>query len=199
VEGAGKSVHLRALTRRLGRLGIAHLVVREPGGTPVGERARAVVLDPSLEVTPEAELLLYLASRAEFVRRLVRPALARGELVLADRYELSTYAYQGMARGLGLDRVRRLNAFATGGLKPDCTILLSVDPAVGLARKRTANDRIESERDEFHGAVARAYRELSESEPGIVRVNSAAPQRQVEKTIWRELCKRWPERFPADG
>ena len=109
-EGAGKSTHLRRLTERLDRLGIAHLLVREPGGTPAGERIRQIVLDPETLIFAETELLLYLASRAEFVNRVVRPALERGELVLADRFEMSTYAYQGLARGLGLERVKDLTA-----------------------------------------------------------------------------------------
>ena len=123
VEGAGKTTHLRRLSRRLDRLGIAHIVVREPGGTPVGERIRDIVLDPGSELFPETELLLLLAARAEFVRRVVEPALARGELVLGDRYELSTFAYQGVAREIGLEVAREINEFATSGLRPDGTVL----------------------------------------------------------------------------
>ncbi len=110
VEGAGKTTHLRRLSRRLDQLGIAHVVVREPGGTPAGERIRDILLDPGSELFSETELLLLLAARAEFVRRVVRPALERGELVLGDRYELSTLAYQGAARGIGTDKVREINA-----------------------------------------------------------------------------------------
>jgi dTMP kinase len=197
VEGAGKSSHLQRLTRALDDRNIAYVMVREPGGTPVGERARDIVLDPSISVTPEAELLLYLAARAEFVRTLVRPALDRGELVLADRFELSTYAYQGCARGLGLDRVRTLNEFATGGLKPDGTIVLRVDPVLGRGRQKGAADRLEREEASFHRAVAAAYDELARTEPGVIVVDSGGPIREVQRSIWDVLHDRWPGRFPA--
>jgi dTMP kinase len=198
-EGAGKSTHLRRLTERLDRLGVAYLLVREPGGTPAGERIRRIVLDPQLAISAETELFLYLASRAEFVRRVVRPALERGELVLADRFELSTYAYQGLARGLGLDRVRELNAFATGGLKPDGTVLLALDPEVGRARKSGAADRMEQEHERFHRAVAEAYETLADSEPGVIRITSDGSVEEVQERLWRALSDRWPERFPPMG
>ncbi len=198
-EGAGKSTHLRRLTERLDRLGVAHLLVREPGGTPAGERIRQIVLDPETPVFAETELLLYLASRAEFVRRVVRPALDRGELVLADRFEMSTYAYQGGARGLGLERVRELNAFATGGLKPDGTVLLALDPDVGRGRQSGAGDRLEREHAEFHRAVAEAYAELAASEPGVITIRSDGAVDEVQERLWRELSARWPDRFPPVG
>lgn len=196
VEGAGKSTHVRRLSERLDRLGIAHLLVREPGGTPAGERIRQIVLDPETPVFAETELLLYLASRAEFVRRVVRPALERQELVLADRFELSSYAYQGLGRGLGLDRVRELNAFATGGLKPDGTILLSLDPEVGRGRQRGEADRLEREHTDFHRTVARAYDQLAASEPGVVTIPSHGSVESVQTLIWEVLSGQWPERFP---
>lgn len=197
MEGAGKTTHLRRISRRLDRAGIAHVVVREPGGTPAGERIRALVLDRESELFPETELLLILAARAEFVRRVVRPALARGELVLADRYELSTLAYQGAARGIGVERARALNAFATGGLRPDGTVLLELDPEHGRARKTSAADRLESEDEAFHRSVADAYARLAESEPGIIRIGSSEAPDAVHRAIWADLSARWPERFPA--
>ncbi len=195
-EGAGKSTHLRRLTERLDRLGVAHLLVREPGGTPAGERIRQIVLDPETHIFAETELLLYLASRAEFVKRVVRPALDRGELVLADRFEMSTYAYQGIARGLGLERVRELNAFATGGLKPDGTVLLALDPDVGRGRLRGEGDRLEREHADFHRAVAGAYEVLAESEPGVITIRSDGSVEDVQERLWAELSARWPDRFP---
>jgi len=198
-EGAGKSTHLRKLTERLDSLGVAHLLVREPGGTPAGERIRQIVLDPETPVFAETELLLYLASRAEFVRRVVRPALERGELVLADRYEMSTYAYQGLARGLGLERVRALNDFATGGLKPDGTVLLALDPDVGRGRQRGEADRLEREHADFHRAVAAAYDALAASEPGVITISSDGPLDEVQERLWTELSLRWPDRFPPDA
>lgn len=197
-EGAGKSTHLRRLTERLDQLGVAHLLVREPGGTPAGERIRQIVLDPETPIYAETELLLYLASRAEFVHRLVRPALERGELVLADRFEMSTYAYQGLARGLGLERVKELNAFATGGLKPDGTVLLALDPDVGRGRQRGQADRLEQEHAEFHRAVARAYEALAASEPGVITIRSDGPVEEVHERLWEALSSHWPDRFPAE-
>ena len=197
VEGAGKSSHLSRLARELDARNIAYLHVREPGGTPTGERARDIVLDPTLSVTPEAELLLYLAARAEFVRTLVTPALERGELVLADRFEMSTYAYQGCARGLGLERVRELNEFATGGLKPDGTVLLRVDPSVGRGRQTGSADRLEQEAAAFHRSVAEAYDELARTEPGVIVIDSDRPFQVVQTAIWDALHERFPDRFPA--
>ena len=116
VEGSGKSTQVRLLSAWLAEMGVAHATTREPGGTAVGEAIRGVLLDrDGLEMPPETELLLVLAARAAFVRDVVRPALERGETVLADRFDLSTFAYQGFGRGLDLETVRRLNEFATGG------------------------------------------------------------------------------------
>lgn len=195
VEGAGKSTHARRLTARLQAAGVPCKLAREPGGTPVGERIREVVLDPRLRVSPEAELLLLLAARAEFVREVVCPALERGEVVVADRYELSTLAYQGVARGLGVERVRELNAFATGGLAPDAILLLTVDPGEGLRRKGDEADRLEREADEFHRRVAEAYDGLTRELPGVIVVDTDAPRDRVEARIVQELRSRWPETF----
>jgi len=198
VEGAGKTTHLRRLSRRLDRLGIAHIVVREPGGTPAGERIRDIVLDPGSELFPETELLLLLAARAEFVRRIVKPALARGELVLGDRYELSTLAYQGEARGIGIDKVREINEFATAGLRPHGTVLLQIAPESGRGRKLEAADRMESEPAQFHDSVARAYEALSATESDVIVIDSDDPPDVVHRRIWTRLSERWPARFPPD-
>lgn len=197
VEGSGKSTHVRLLSERLLAAGIPNRVAREPGGTASAERIRSVVLDPSLEIGPVAELLLILAARAEFVRDVVEPSLARGEIVLADRYELSTYAYQGIARGLGLELVKRLNEVATGGLKPDAIILLQVDSTAGLARKETEADRMESEDLAFHQAVEAAYQQLSASEPDVIPIDSSGERDAVESEIDSTLATRWPDVFAA--
>ena len=198
VEGAGKSTQIRRIARRLDAAGVPYVLAREPGGTEVGERARAIVLDPDLEMGPEAELFLYLAARAEFVRRIVEPALSRGELVLADRYELSTLAYQGGARGLGIERVRELNRVATGGLAPDLTVLLLIDPDSGRRRQSGTADRLERERSEFHRAVAKAYARLAAADERIVSVRTEGSPAAVHERIWAELSGRWPERFPGN-
>lgn len=198
VEGSGKSNHARRLARRLSEAGASIRLVREPGGTPAGERIRELVLDPAVRISPETELLLLLAARAEFVRRVVRPALAAGDLVIADRYEMSTFAYQGAARGLDEQVVRRLNAFATGGLRPDAVVLLTVDVEEGLRRKGGGTDRMEREGLAFHRRVARAYRELADGDPSVIQVDTAAAPKEVEAAIVRELAARWPETFRLD-
>lgn len=196
MEGAGKTTQLARLADRLERRSVPHRVVREPGGTAGGERIRDIVLDAGLDLTDHAELLLMLAARAEFVRRLVEPSLAAGEVVLADRYELSTFAYQGLARGLGLDRVRALNAFATGGRKPDLTVLLRVGPREARRRRRGAvPDRVEGAGEAFHSDVAGAYERLAETESGVVAVDAEGSPDQVEARIVRLLADRWPETF----
>ncbi|HEX6308863.1 MAG TPA: dTMP kinase [Longimicrobiales bacterium] len=199
VEGSGKSTQAARLSAWLGRLGIGHVLTREPGGTALGEEIRRVLLH-SGAVPDRSELLLVLAARAAFVEQVVRPALARGDVVISDRYELSSLAYQGHGRGLRLDQVRRVNAFATGYLRPDVTILLDVDPQEGAARRSRAglgSDRIERAGDEFHDAVGRAYRLLSESEPGISVVSGAGPADAVEQRVRSLLHERFPETFPA--
>lgn len=199
VEGSGKSTQAARLRDRLAAAGVAHLLAREPGGTPGGERIRDVVLDPSLELTSETELLLLLAARAEFVRRLVRPALERGEVVVADRYEMSTFAYQGAARGLGLEVVRGLNRFATGGLAPDLTLVLLVDPDEGRRRRGDAPpDRLEAEGGSFHGSVAEAYEGLAASEPNAVAVDGTGSPEEVEQRVAEALRRHLPDRFPPE-
>lgn len=195
VEGAGKSTQIRKVAERLRRLGVPHRLVREPGGTAVGERIREILLDPSLEMCGETELMLVLAARAEFVRRLIRPALAAGELVLSDRYELSTFAYQGAGRGLGIDLAREWNRLATEGLTPDLTILLLIAPELGRGRQSGERDRLERERSEFHRAVASAYERLAASDTSIVTVRTEGSPDETHGRIWAELARRWPARF----
>lgn len=197
VEGAGKSTQIRRVAERLRRLGVPHRLVREPGGTAVGERIREILLDPALEMCAETELMLVLAARAEFVRRLIRPALAAGELVLSDRYELSTFAYQGAGRGLGIDLARRWNRLATDGLSPDLTVLLLIAPELGRGRQSGDRDRLERERSEFHRTVASAYEGLAASDASIVTVHTEGSADETHDRIWDELARRWPERFAA--
>lgn len=195
VEGAGKSTQVRRVSDRLQRLGVPHRLVREPGGTEVGERIREIVLDPELAMSAETELLLVLAARAESVRRLVRPALAAGELVLSDRYELSTFAYQGAGRGLGIDRTREWNRLATEGLAPHLTILLLVGSEIGRGRQSGEADRLEREQDDFHRAVAAAYERLAAADQTIVTIRAEGTADETHDLIWGELARRWPDRF----
>lgn len=164
-EGAGKSTQEARLAQALRERG--HLVVstREPGGTPAGEAIRRVLLGPEYAgLDPRAESLLFAAARGEHVARVIRPALDRGAVVICDRYMDSSIAYQGVGRDLGPDRVRDLNLWATHGLVPDLTIVLDVDPEVGLSRFEE-RDRLESEPMEYHRAVRSGFLALAEQEP----------------------------------
>ena len=197
VEGCGKSTQAKLLAERLAASGIPHVLTREPGGTATGEALRQLVLHGE-HLAVETELLLMLAARSAHVNEVVRPALTRGEVVVCDRYELSSFAYQGIGRGLGLDRVKELNAFATRGLKPDLTIVVDVPVEVGAARRaasRGGNDRIESAGDEFHQKVAGAYRLLADTEEGVLLVDGTPPQDQVSLIIRKQLNARFPETF----
>jgi dTMP kinase len=198
IEGSGKSTQARLLGEWLTRQGLPHLVTREPGGTAVGEAIREVVLHGD-EVTARTELLLMLAARSTFVTEVVAPALAEARIVVADRFELSTLAYQGYGRGLPLDEVRRLNAFATGGLAPDLTIVLDVPSSTGDARRarRGAADRIERAGAAFHARVNEAYRLLAASEPGVVAIPADGSVDAVHASIVTLLASRFPETFAA--
>ena len=158
-EGVGKSTQLRRLATWLESGGRVVHALREPGGTPLGDEIRRLLLDPNSVVAPRAEALLFMASRAQLVEALVRPALAAGHVVLLDRFFLSTYAYQGAGRGLPEREVMEANAVATSGLVPDLTLLLALPVAEGLARaaKRGERDRMERNADEFHHRVAGAF------------------------------------------
>lgn len=197
VEGAGKSTQVRRLAAWCEEHGVPVLVTREPGGTAVGEEIRRALLDGG-DVPPRSELLLYLAARAALVETVIRPALRDGRVVIADRYELSTLAYQGFGRDLGLEEVRALNAFATRGLAPDLTLLLALDPAEGRARRRSPRDRLEREAGEFHDRVAAAYATLAEGDPGVVRIDARGTEDAVAEAVRGTLRTRFPETFP-DG
>jgi dTMP kinase len=200
IEGSGKSTQARLLAARLESLDMPVVLTREPGGTQVGEEIRRALLHGGDDVPARTELLLMLAARAAFVDGVVRPALERGAVVIADRYELSSIAYQGYGRGLPLDEVRRANRFATGGLAPDLTFVLDVDLAESTARRHSEGrsaDRIERAGDEFHRTVAEAYRLLSTTEPGVAVVPGAGAPEEVHATVLHLLRGRFPETFGA--
>ncbi len=160
-EGAGKSVQLEALTTELSRLGKHVVTTREPGGTPLGERLREVLLDIDSEFDPLAEALLFAAARAELVTTVIKPALDRGDFVICDRYSDSTVAYQGYASEVDLMSIGQLNQIATGGLLPDLTVLLDLPVEVGMQRSG-GDDRFESEDLAFHERVRKGYLALAE-------------------------------------
>lgn len=163
-EGAGKTTQIKRLTERLSAIGIECLAVREPGGTPVGDAIRNILLDPEQELTAATEALLFMASRAELTAREIRPSLSKGTVVLLDRFFLSTYAYQVAGRGLPEDEVRAANKLATGALVPDLTLLLDIPVSEGLARAdaRGDRDRMEQSAPEFHDRVGAAFRKFAD-------------------------------------
>src|SRR3954468_7473270 len=164
LDGAGKTTLAAGLAQRLPEV----VWLRGPGGVAASERVRDLVKDPSLRIGARAEALLYAAARAQLVEERVAPALAAGRLVLLDRFVDSSLAYQGAGRGLGVEDVAAVNAFATGGLKPDLTLLLRVDPATGRARQAgrgEAPDRLEREGDAFFDRIAATYDALAAAEP----------------------------------
>ena len=156
IDNSGKTTQAAKLLEALGDDAVG---VREPGGTPAGERLREVLKDPELSLSPEAEALLFAAARAELVSRVIRPALDDGRVVVSDRYLDSSLAYQGAARGLGVEEVDRVNRFATGGLEPDLTLLLEIDPERAMSRGG-GEDRFEREGKGLQDKVAAAYEEL---------------------------------------
>ena len=191
VEGAGKSTQLDLLRDELERRGHEVVVTREPGGTPVGERVRAVLLDPAVDLDPRAEALLFAAARAQLVEQVIRPALERGAVVLCDRYLDSSLAYQGGGRGLGRGPVEEVNRFATGGLLPDLVVLLDLDPAEGLGRHAARRDRIEVEGLGFHRRVRDAFRELAAGDPDrFAVVDGAAPADRVAAGVLAAVLAR---------
>jgi dTMP kinase len=200
VEGAGKTTQVALLAERLRSAGRAVLVVREPGGTPVAEEARRLALDPALDVGPAAELFLMLVARADLVHHVIRPALALGTTVLADRFDLSTRAYQIGGRGLPEAEVTAANRLATGGLAPDVVVVLDVAPEVGRARQSAAGkrrDRMELAGEAFHARVAGAFR--GAAGPGILHLPADAPPAVVHEALWSELASRFPSTFSRDA
>ena len=186
IDGSGKSTQLRLLANFLKSKGCDALLTREPGGTPVGNRLRAALLDAHEEVDPLAELLVFAADRAQHVRRVLRPALDEGRVVFSDRYADATAAYQGAGRGFSPELIGEIIQLATEGLKPDLTVLfdLSVDESNIRTRRRTnekeRGDRLDAEAEDFHIRVRDAYLRLAEAEPGRIKV--VRTNRPVEET-----------------
>ena len=187
LDGSGKTTQVERLRERLEAEGRVVLTAREPGGTPLGEEIRALVLHGH-EMTPWAEALLYVAARAELVAEVVAPALERGDDVLLDRYVDSSVAYQGVGRGLGLDEVLELNLQAVGGLLPERTFVLVVEPGLSGSRVGASPDRIEREQLEFHARVADGYARLAELYPErVVLLDGTLPAEILAARIHDEL------------
>jgi dTMP kinase len=187
-DGAGKSTQASLLEEWLVAGGDTVVRTREPGGTDLGTRIREIVLHERGHVSPRAEALLYAADRAHHVQTVVRPALERGDVVLQDRYIDSSVAYQGVARGLGAERIRSVSDWAADGLVPDLTVLLDLDATVGRARVAAARgdvfDRLESEAAAFHEAVRAAFLAMADADPErFLVVDAAAPVDEVQAAI----------------
>jgi dTMP kinase len=196
IDGSGKTTQFRLLARWLRDRGKDVVETVEPGGTPIGQQIRRILLDPaSADMQPRTELLLYFASRAQNVDQVIRPALDSGTIVLCDRFTDSTLVYQGCGRGLDMDVVRDLDRIACRGLKPDVTLLIDIDPETSLARARRRNERVgaaESRIDEesvaFHERVRQGYLALAKAEPDRIRViDGRAPVGEVGQLIREAL------------
>jgi len=188
IDGAGKSTLAAGLEAALSDQGIELRLLREPGGVEVAERIRDLVTDPKLTVGPRAEALLYAAARAQLVEQSLAPLLRSGCWVLLDRFVDSSLAYQGSGRGLGVAAVSTINEFATGGLRPDRTLLLAVSPAVGRSRTRDRGapaDRLEREQEDFYARIADGYAELAAAEPARIATidASATPDRVLAAAL----------------
>jgi dTMP kinase len=176
LDGAGKTTLAEGLERELSARGLEPELLREPGGVEASERIRALVKDPALSISPRTEALLYAAARAQLVQERLAPALARGRLVLLDRFLDSSLAYQGAGRSLGVEEVRAINLFAVAGIEPDRTLLLRIAPAAGRERQRARAyepDRLEREDEAFFERIASAYEQIARAQPARVRVIDA--------------------------
>jgi dTMP kinase len=199
-DGSGKTTQIRLLADHLQSAGHDVLLTREPGGTPIGDQIRAVVHDvANTEMLATTEILLYSASRAQLIGQVIRPALARGTTVLSDRFSDSTIAYQGYGRGLDLNALRQITAFATGNLKPDLTVYLDVPVKEGLERKQRALmeqegewNRLDQETVEFHHRVRQGYLTLAAAEPGRwIILNACRPIEEIQNDIQAVIHNVW--------
>jgi dTMP kinase len=196
-EGSGKSVQARALYKRLSQLAIPALLTHEPGGTPLGRKLRYWLKRVEGDISPLTELLLFNASRAQLVGEVIKPGLKEGKVVICDRYADSTTAYQSYGRGLDLEMVTTVNNAATGGLKPDLTVLLDISAADGLARKRARKyDRFEQEEIAFHHRVREGYRKLAEDEPQRwLVIDATKSKEEIAGIIWQKVRQLISSRF----
>lgn len=196
-EGTGKSTQLRLLEQRLTARGIAVVVTREPGGTQLAEAVRGLLLDPTQAPDGLSELLLLAAARHDHVVRVVAPALARGEIVLCDRYTDSSMVYQGIVRQVGESVTEQINHLATGGLVPDLTLIFDMDPEAAVARARSRNldrnnhqSRLDDEPSHFHRKVREGYLRLAERQPQRLRLIDAGAD---QETVFKRLLEHLPE------
>lgn len=192
-EGSGKSTHVTLFKEYLDKKGVDYIFLREPGGTEISEKIRKIILDiDNKEMTDEAEALLYAAARAQLISEKILPALNEGKLVVVDRYVDSSFAYQGYARGLGIDFIKKINSFAIENCMPDVTVFLDISPKVAFERKGGADkdDRLELSGIEFHENVYKGYLKLIENEPQrFVVIDPTGTKQETHKKIVNALKK----------
>lgn len=195
IDGAGKSSQVKPLVAWLESHGCTVTTCRDPGSTPAGDAIRAILLDRrEIHLAPTSEMLLYMAARAQLVADVIRPALARGEWVVSDRYLLANIVYQGHAGGLDPDVIRRVGQVATGGLAPDCVLLLDIDCATAARRLDRPLDKLESRGDEFRGRLRAGYLAEAARDPERIAVIDAAAEPDVVASRLRDaLAARFPE------
>jgi dTMP kinase len=198
IEGSGKSTQIALLAKHLAAQGVRHVLTREPGGTPIGDQVRKILLDPAnRSLDPAAELLLYAASRAQHLREIILPALANNTTVLCDRFSDATLAYQGYGRGLDIGMIRSLDRIVTAGMRPDLTLLFDIEAASGIARARGRNNsrgleaeaRFENEELAFHERVRQGYLTLVVQEPDRIRIVDASPPAEAVQAEVRQLVE----------
>ena len=200
VDGAGKTTQIRNVREWFEERGFEVVMTCEPGGTPLGAELRRLVQNGPDDIDPRTEALLYAADRAYHVATVVRPALARGAVVLGDRYIDSSLAYQGAARSLGVDEIAAMSAWATEGLSPRTTFLLDLPPEVGAGRRTDAPDRMERESADFHERVRREYLRLADAEPDrIVVIDAVGTREEVFSEIRGVLVERFADSAPVSG
>lgn len=181
-DGSGKSTFVAQMKQALAARGIEYIHTREPGGTPIGEQIRELLLHPdNTEMADRTEALLYAAARAQHVAEKIRPAIANGIMVLCERFVLSSLAYQGYGRGLGVDAVRSINAFAVEECTPDLVLFFDVDPSTSMARKGDERDRLEAVGDDFHRKVFEGYKQLMQHEENLVIIDANQDKEHVFK------------------
>ena len=195
-EGCGKSTQTRALHLKLEKLAIPSILIREPGGTALGERVRHILKKSTqINISALTELILFNASRSQLVGEVILPNLKAGKIVICDRFADSTLAYQSFGRGLDLDIVRDINRIGSQGLKPDLTFLLDISPEIGLSRKpQNANDRFEKEKLAFHRKVRQGFLDVAakDSQRWVV-IDSTLPRQQIAAMIWEKVSNKLKE------
>lgn len=194
IDGCGKSTQLVVAAHSLRAAGQTVLTTREPGGTIVAEKIRSIIIDPdNNEISDECELLLYLAARAQHVRVRILPALKRGTLVLCDRFQLATYAYQGFGRSIPMEQLKALNQYATGGISPDITFVFSVSIETSFKRRASRDnkpDRLEQSGEEFFTKISHGYEVLAKQDPSIVLIDGEQPQEIIAETVFNTIIRR---------